>query len=220
AEVGPRRPAGRGALARASASRRLRRRAGDREGGVAPRLEPRFEQGEIDVADRDDVLAHQVLGDLRTAAADADRGDVYRVARRRQALAEHVARHDHQRRAGRGGRGGRTDERAAGDGTAGRSPDGSLWLGIARHVRSWRRHAGPARGVGRRGRGGRNRWAGGDNPPPATGAGQGAFRWVRTWAPWSGGPMRRLGRWWMPVGSLSTTRRSASGPEPTTPRPP
>jgi hypothetical protein len=64
----------------------LLREAGERLVGVAP----------VHVAHRDQVLARDVGEDLASAAAHADRGDVEAVARRLEAAAEHVARHDRQ----------------------------------------------------------------------------------------------------------------------------
>jgi hypothetical protein len=68
----------------------------------APRLEPRIEQIEVDIAERDDVLAHHRTGIGRTHAGDADRRDVDEVARGLKAAPEHVPRDDHERRRGAG----------------------------------------------------------------------------------------------------------------------
>ena len=84
--------------------RRLRR--------FAPRLEPGVEQVEVDVAERDDVLAHDGAGVHSAHAGDADRRDIDEIARRLKAAPEHVPRDDHECRAG-GGR--RLDELPAGE---------------------------------------------------------------------------------------------------------
>jgi hypothetical protein len=60
-----------------------------------------IEQRVVHVADRDDVLAHHRAGIVRAHAADADRGDVDRVAGRLQPAPEHVPRHDEQPRTSR-----------------------------------------------------------------------------------------------------------------------
>jgi hypothetical protein len=67
---------------------------------------------EVDVAQGDDVLAHELLGVAHPHAAGAHDRDVERVAGRAEAATEHVARDDH----GGGHRGRLTHEGAARDG--------------------------------------------------------------------------------------------------------
>ncbi len=74
-----------------------------RRARLAPVGQRAIQQFEIDVADRDDVLAHDGAGIGSAHPRDAHRRDVHQVAGRLIAAAEHVPRHDHQRRAsGRG----------------------------------------------------------------------------------------------------------------------
>src|SRR5207244_3846077 len=54
----------------------------------------------VDVADGDDVLAHQVARISEALAVDADGGDVQGIARGLEAAAENVSRHERQRSAG------------------------------------------------------------------------------------------------------------------------
>ena len=84
----------------ASLARRGRRRIRR----SAPSVEAVLEQCVVAIAYRDDVLAHDGLGVVAAHAADADGRDVHEIARRRHALAEHVTRHDHERRRGGGRR--------------------------------------------------------------------------------------------------------------------
>ena len=61
-----------------------------------PAFDARVEEPVIDVAEGDDVLAHDRAGVAAAHAADADGGDVDRIARRLHAASEHVARDDDQ----------------------------------------------------------------------------------------------------------------------------
>ena len=83
------RPVGRVGSSRSCCVRDLGVESGEPLVGVVP----------VDVADRDDVLGREVDEVGAAHAADADGRDVERVARRGEAAAEDVPRHD--RKAGR-----------------------------------------------------------------------------------------------------------------------
>ena len=120
-------PAGRGGCRAAAAGSGVAG-GGNRIGAVAPVGQARVEQAEVHVAERGDVLAHHALRVRRAHAAHADRGDVDQVARRRHALAEHVARHDHHARAGDGGV---LDEAAARDAASSPRQCEESWVAMA-----------------------------------------------------------------------------------------
>jgi hypothetical protein len=83
----------------------------------------------VDVAERHDVLRCEVDQVRAPLTADADAGDVQRVARRRQPAAEDVARHDRETRARRGDL---ANEAAAGHGRRSNRADVLVVFG---HVR-------------------------------------------------------------------------------------